>query len=178
MLLFVQIDPNDDWGVIHELEVLGSPADVKQRVQDIESDYGWSSITRIMDPNMGRSPSGTDRETTWQDAFERVGLNFDLADDSDVGRQLVNDYLKPDSTTRRPRLCIDPRNMKTLYQMKRFSWDDYKKAIEKDQKQRPKQKNDDYPALWRYVVNSNPTFRGCRDMGQPCAVSIGRKNGY
>jgi len=178
MLIWVQVTPDDDLQQVAELEVPGSPQDVADRVLELESDYGWQRITRLIDPHMGRSPRGTDRETTWQDALEQAGLRFDLADDSDVGRQLVNDYLKPDALTRLPRATIDPRHLRTIFQMKRFSWDDYKKSAERDQKQRPKQKNDDYPALWRYICNSHPTFRGCRDVGQACYLAVGRKNGY
>jgi hypothetical protein len=178
MMVWVQVNPNDDLEQVCELEVDGSPQDVADRVFELEAEHGWSSIRRLIDPNMGRSPSGTDRETTWQDAFEQAGLMFDLADDSEVGRQLMNDYLKPDVKTRQPRVVIDPRNVRTLYQMKRFSWDDYKRSMEKDQKQKVKQKNDDYPALWRYILNSNPTFRGCRHLGTSVVTAGGRKNGY
>jgi hypothetical protein len=178
MNIYVQVNPNDDLEQVCELEVDGSPQDVADRCAELEAEHGWTSIRRLIDPNMGRSPSGTDRETTWQDAFEQAGLNFDLADDSEVGRQLMNDYLKPDQKTRQPRVVIDPRNVRTLYQLKRFSWDDYKRSMEKDQKQKVKQKNDDYPALWRYILNSNPTFRGCRHLGTSVVTAGGRKNGY
>lgn len=179
MLIWVQVTPNDDLEQVAELEVEGSPSDVKEQVDEIEAEYGWSCIRRLMDPNMGRSPSGTDRDTTWQDSFQSAGLTFDLADDGESGRQLVNDYLKPDLDTRAPRLFIHPRCIKSIYQLKRYSWDDYKKAIEKDQKQRPKQRYDDYPTLHKYILNSQPTFRGCRSVGQPVIVhSGGRKNGY
>ena len=173
MLLFVQIDPNDDWGVIHELEVLGSPADVKQRVQDIESDYGWSSITRIMDPNMGRSPSGTDREVTWQDAFEREGLTFDLANDGAAGRQIINDLLKPDPFTHRPRITVDLRCMKTVYQLKRYAWSDHKLSSDKDQKQITKAKHDDFPTLMKYLANAQPSFRALKSVGQVWRRDVG-----
>lgn len=178
-LMWVEINPNDDLRQIDEMEVDGSPDVVAERVKELESEYGWTSIRRIMDPNMGRSPSGVDRETTWQDAFERVGLTFDLADDSEVGRQLLNDYLKPDSITRQPRYQCDPRCHRTVYQTKRYAWDDYKRSLEKDLKQKPKQKHDDFPTLLKYLVNSDPSFRGCRGLGQAFTVaSGGRRNGY
>jgi len=173
MLMFVQIDPNDDWCVIHELEVEASPEEVARRVEEVESDYGWKCVWRIMDPNMGRSPSGTSREVTWQDAFERSGLTFDLADDGAAGRQLVNDMLQPDPMTERPRLRIDPRCMRTIYQMKRFSWDDHKLTKEKDQKQTVKQRNDDYPTMLKYLANMNPTFRGLRSLGTVFRRDVG-----
>jgi len=179
MMCWVQVDANDDLAVIADLEVTGSPSDVSERVRLLEAEYGWTTVRRLIDPNMGRSPSGTDRSTTWQDSFEADGLTFDLADDSGVGRQTLNDYLKPDPQTRRPRLTLDPRCQRTLYQMKRFAWDDYKKSMERDQKQKAKQRHDDYPALLRYCVNSNPSFRGLRNSGPlKLIVGAGRKHGY
>jgi len=173
MLLYVQIDPNDDWGVIQELEVTGSPADVKQRTQDIESDYGWTHVSRMMDPNMGRSPSGTDREFTWQDAFEREGLVFDLANDGAAGRQIINDLLKPDQYTHRPRIMFDMRCMRTVSQMKRYAFADYKLSSDKDQKQDTKKKFDDFPTLLKYLANSSPSFRSLKSMGQVWKRDVG-----
>jgi hypothetical protein len=178
MMIWTQVNPNDDLEQVCELEVSGSPQDVADAVFELEGQHGWTSIRRLIDPNMGRSPSGTDRETTWQDSFEQAGLSFDLADDSEIGRLLFNDYLKPDPKTRMPRWSCDPRNVRTIYQHKRFSFDDYKKSMEKDQKQKVKQKHDDYPAMNRYLINSNPTFRGCRHLGTSVVTSAGRKNGY
>ena len=179
MLAWWQIDPNDDLSQVMEMEIEGSPQEVYERATEYESEQGWSHITRLIDPNMGRSPSSTDRETTWQDSFEQAGLRFDLADDGDVGRQTINDYLKPDRDTHKPRIIIDPRCMKSIQQHKRYSWDDFKKSMERDQKQKAKMKYDDFPTLSKYVCNSNPTFRGCRDIGRGVSFTRGeRKNGY
>jgi len=174
MLLWVQVDPNDDWGVIHELECAGSPGEVQERVQAIDEDYGWSSVTRVMDPNMGRSPSGVTRDVTWQDAFEREGLVFDLAEDGAAGRQVVNDYLKPDPQTHRPRCTVDPRCLRTIFQMKRYCFDDHKLTKEKDQKQTTKQKNDDMPTLLKYLANRSPDFRSLRAVGTVWKRDTGR----
>lgn len=177
-LLWVQVSPDDDLHVVHEMEVDGSPDVVAQQVSELEHDIGWKTIRRLMDPNMGRSPSSVDRETTWQDAFERAGLVYDLADDGEAGRQAVNDLLKPDPFVQKPRLLVDPRCMKTIQHMKRYSWDDFKKSMERDQKQKAKQKFDDFPTLLKYVANSQPTFRGLKTIGHAVTVSSGRTNGY
>jgi phage terminase large subunit-like protein len=178
MLIWVQITPDDDLHQVMELEVDGSPDVVAQKVLDLEADHGWKTIHRIMDPNMGRSPASADRETTWQDAFETAGLTFDLADDGEAGRQIVNDYLRPDPDTQASRILIDECNSNTIQQMKRYSWDDFKKSMEKDQKQKAKQKFDDYPTLWKYVCNSSPSFRTMKTMGHRISVASGRANGY
>lgn len=170
-MCWVQVDPNDDLHVVLELESTLGPEDLFQYVDDLEKEHGWSTIRRLIDPNMGRSPSGTDRETTWQDAFDRSGLSCDLADDSDVGRAQLNVYLRPDPDTRRPRITWDRSCAKGIYQMKRFLWDDHKKGLEKDQKQLTKKKNDDFPANYRYILNSNPDFRHLRMTGKPIGKS-------
>ena len=165
-LAWAQINPNDDIGVVHSEEVAGGPAEVREVITRVEADYGWSRVRRLIDPNMGRSPSDTKRELTWQDAFEQVGVVCDLADDSDVGRRMLDEYLVPDEITRQPRFTVDPRNTNVIYQLKRFLWDDFKSSSEKGQKQRAKQKHDDYPAILRYVMNSQPSFRGLKNCGQ------------
>lgn len=160
-----QITPNDDIHQIHELEVDGGPAEVWAAVQRVEHDYQWKYIHRLIDPNMGRSPSDARRELTWQEAFEQVGLVCDLAEDSDVGRRTLDEYLQPDVRLEAPRFLVDPRCEKTIYQFKRFLWDDYKRGNEHDLKQRPKDKHADFPTLAKYVVNSSPTFRGLQQIG-------------
>ena len=165
-LLWAQINPNDDIGVVHSEEVAGGPAEVREVINRVEADYGWSRVRRLIDPNMGRSPSDTKRELTWQDAFEQVGVVCDLADDSDVGRRMLDEYLVPDEITRQPRFTVDPRNVNVIHQLKRFLWDDFKSSSEKGQKQRPKSKHDDYAAILRYIMNSQPSFRGLKNVGQ------------
>lgn len=178
MLIWVQVSPDDDLHQLYEMEVDGSPDVVALHVNELESENGWKHIRRLMDPNMGHQSSSVDRETTWQDSFERAGLSFDLADDGGVGRQAIDDYLKPDSFTNKPRIQVHERCIKTIQQMKRYSWEDHKKTLEKDQKQKTKAKNDDYPTLWKYILNSQPDFRGLKALGAPMHMSTGRVNGY
>ena len=178
MLCWLQVTPNDDLEQVAELEIDDTPLVVWQAVQDLEAEYGWSSIARLMDPNMGRSPSGTERNISWQDAFDQVGMRIDLADDGEVGRRVLNEYLKPDEATKRPRYIVDPRCMKTIYQMKRYAWDDHKRSLEKDQKQKAKQKHDDFPTMLKYAVNASPSFRGLKSLGAPLTRVGHRSKGY
>lgn len=164
-LMWVQITPADDWQVVACREVDGGPEKVREVVDEVEQEACWSTVRRIMDPNMGRSPSSANRETTWQDSFAAVGLHYDLADDGEAGRKEIDEYLKPDPHTRQPRLIFDPSCTTAIYQMKRYLWDDYKKALEKDQKQVPKDKHSDFPTLLKYLANSQPNFRGLKQLG-------------
>ena len=171
-----QISPSDDWYFVADGQVDGDCTEVRKAVERVESDMGLFIAGRYIDPNMGRSPAGQKRGITWQDEFNSAGLICDLADDSGVGRARVNTMLKPDEHSMRPRLIVHPRCKDTIYQVQRFSWDNYSHNIDKDQKQTPKAKYDDFPALWRYLANTEPTFRFLRD-GAPVMHRPGKRRG-
>ena len=158
MLAWFAVDTYDDIWQVAEAQVDGDCVEVAKRVQQVERELHLNIAARIMDPNMGASPSGQKRGVTWQSEFRDAGLQCDLADDSDVGRSRFNEYLKPDPRRLQPRAHIHERCHLTIHQLKRFVWDEFKTSAEKDLKQRPKPKHDDYPALWRYTLNTNPSF--------------------
>lgn len=168
MMLWAMIDPNDDIWVIAEALVDGEPDEVRAKVDEIERGLNLYVPMRLGDPNMLRSPAGPRRGVTWLDEFTDVGLFIDLADNSDVGRGRVNEFLQVDPFTHRPRLHVHPRCEVTNLQMKRYVWDDYKHHLDKDQKQKAKDKNDDMPSLLKYLMNYGPSFDMLRS-------GIGRK---
>lgn len=162
-LLWVQISPQDDWYVIADAQVDGDCVDVKKEADRIESELGLFVAQRLTDPNMGASPAGSSRidgrPVTWQDEFASAGLRLDLADDSSVGRARINTMLKPDRDTLQPRLIIHARCRDTVYQLERYTWDNYSSKVDKDQKQVPKDKYSDFPSLLKYLANTEPNFR-------------------
>jgi hypothetical protein len=155
-LAWVQITPNEDFECIATRQVEGGAEDVRDTVREVEEDLKHQFITRLMDPNMGASPSGATRELTWQREFDNVNLHFDLADDSDVGRARLNEFLKPDAVFMRPRFRIDTSCSDAVFQMKRYVWADHKHAEQKDISQKPLQKHDDFPTLFKYLMNYMP----------------------
>ena len=165
-LLWVQISPYDDWFVVAESQVDGDCVDVKKECDRVEQIYGLSVVQRLADPKMAMSPAShlrpQGRPLTWKDEFESAVLRLDIADDSSVGRSRVNTMLKVDERTQQPRLVIHERCRDTIYQMSRFSWDNFSNKVDKDQKQTPKMKYDDFPALLRYLANSEPNFRSLK----------------
>jgi len=158
MFAWIQVSPDDDWWVLREGEVDGDPSQVREYVDRVESDLGIAVARRLIDPNMGRSPASSSRGVTWQDEFDRVGLVTDLADSSEVGRSRINEMLIPDAFSRRPRMMVHSLCEKLIFQFSRYVWDDYRQSLEKSQKQKPKEKHDDYPAIVRYHANSDPSF--------------------
>lgn len=158
MWCWVQVDGNDDLAVIAEGEIEGDPSQVRDAVFRTEEALGLHVVSRIVDPNMARSPASYQRNYTWRDAFEEAGLILELADTSDVGRARINEYLRPDHRTLRPRLVFSHECPVAVQQMQRYVWDDYRRKMEKDQKQRPRNRYDDYPSMLKYVLNTNPVF--------------------
>lgn len=174
--LWVQVSPQDDWFVVAEGKLEGDCLETRKEVEGVEINLGINTVRRLMDPNMGASPSGQRREVTWQDEFKTAGLWCDLADDSDVGRGRINTMFKVDQQTRRPRLVIHPRCKDTIYQLLRFSWADFSKKVDRDQKQAPSDKYSDKPACLRYFANSDPIFRFLKD-GAPVIKRPGKRKG-
>ena len=156
-LAWVQVTPNEDYEVLATRQVEGGAEAVRDTVREVEQDIHANFVTRLMDPNMGASPSGATRELTWQREFDNVSLHFDLADDSGVGRARLNEFIKPDVKFMRSRFRIDPSCADAIFQMKRYVWADHKQAENKDVSQVPLQKHDDFPTLFKYLMNYLPT---------------------
>lgn len=159
MYIWVQISPSDDWYQVAEGQSDGDCTDVRKDVERVERDLGLNVAQRLIDPNMGASPSGQKREITWRDEFALAGLNCDLADDSSVGRSRVNTMLKVDEATLQPRLIIHKRCRDTIYQLQRYVWDNFSTKVDKEVKETAKAKYDDRPTMLKYLANSEPNFR-------------------
>jgi len=177
MWCYVAVNPSDDYYVIAEGQLDDTPSAVRDAMHSMEEEFGFYIKERLIDPNMGRSPSsGKERGKTWVDEFDEVGLRYELADDSDVGRSRLNEFLKPDPVTRLPRIHIHPRCNHAIFQLKRYAWAEYKMQLERDVKQVPRDKNDDYPTMLKYLMNRLPTFRYLMQ-GYPVVRKKGRWKG-
>ena len=179
MFLYVTVDPADDYEVVYAGQLADEPLELKKLCDEIERELRLNVAKRLIDPNMGRSPASSRRGITWQDEFANAGLYCDLADDSDVGRERINEYLKPDRFTRKPRLAFHEEHCPAaIYQMKRFAWDDFKYSDNKDEKQKPKPKYDDYPACLRYLFNDLPLYSVLKHGGNVITPPGRMVNGY
>ena len=159
MFLWAQIDPSDDIWIVADGELAGEPVDLRIHCDELEESMGLNVAVRLIDPNMGRSPTGVRRDLTWQDEFDAAQLFCDLADDSDVGRGRFNDVLVPDPHRLQPRIHFHPRCHRSVHQIKRYVWDDHRRKDDRDLKQKPRAKNDDYPTMIKYLLNFDPSFR-------------------
>jgi phage terminase large subunit-like protein len=160
MSIYVAVTPSNELWQVAELQAAVDPSALRVQCDELEQELQLDVRLRLMDPRMGGQPAGANRERNWLQEFAHAGLPCDPADPSDVGRGLLDEYLRPDFDTRRPRARVHARCPNTIQQMKRFMWDDWRHNLDKSQKQRPKDKWDDYPACWRYVMNAKPDHEG------------------
>lgn len=166
MSLYFAISPADQWLAVAELECKGDPTDMRIACDELEAALDLRVTRRIMDPNMAGSVSGAQRDRTWQDDFDAAGLYCEAGDKSDTGRKTIDTMLRPDEYTRMPRLLFHPRCINAIYQFKRFMWEDWRPTADKSQKQRVKEKYDDYPACARYFANATPSWEALANPGR------------
>jgi phage terminase large subunit-like protein len=171
MSIYVAVSPTNELWQVGELEAAVDPSGLRVLCDQFETDFALDVRMRLMDPRMGGQPADAKRERTWLQEFAHAGLPCEPADPSDVGRGLFNEYLQPDWDTRRPRVRIHSRCERTILQLKRFMWDDWRTVDDKSQKQTPKAKYDDYPACWRYVMNAHPDYHRLIHGYRPVAAS-------
>ena len=166
MFLWTMVDPSDDLWVIADGAMDGDPTDVRKITLDMERNLGLNVAHRVIDPNMALSPSSAKRGVNWRDEFDNAGLVCALADDSHVGRERLNQYLKPDAGRWQPRIHVHPRCQSTIHQLKRHVWQDRKLGSERALLQIPKDKDDDYPAMLKYLMNESPSFATLNGSGR------------
>ena len=158
MFLWALVDPSDDLWVIADGACEGDPTDVRKMTLNIEKNLGLNVTHRVIDPNMALSPASSKRGVNWRDEFDAAGLVCSLADDSHVGRERLNQFLKPDAGRWQPRIHVHPRCAPTIHQVKRHVWQDRKLGSERALLLIPKDKDDDYPAMLKYLMNESPSF--------------------
>lgn len=156
------ITPSDDIVMVGELEVDGTAQDVARAVDDFEAMHRLSVTRRLMDPNIATETNDKlGRGWSIRKAYDDVGLRCDLAtDDINVGIQNVNELLRPDARTRRPRFRAFATCQKFIYGMTHWAWDDWTRGSDKEPKEKVRDKAKDFPDLIRYLANDRPSYDG------------------
>jgi len=155
--------PSDGVLMIGEVEATG---DVNERVEAIrqwEDTHHISPVLRLMDPNIATEGNDLlERGWTHRMAYDRAGLRCDLANDSiPLGIQHVNELLRPDPFTRRPRFEVVRTCPKFIYGLSHWSWDEYKSG-DREAKEKVRDRHKDFPDLLRYLANGNLSYRGLK----------------
>jgi hypothetical protein len=147
--------------MVAELEAEGEAKDVKRAIDDVESRLGLYTRRRLMDPNIATETNDKmGRGWTMQRAYDDAGLRCSLANDEiNTGIANVNDLLKPDPKTRRPRLRVFRTCQRFVYGMTHWAWDEWTRQGDKEPKEKVRDKAKDFPDLVRYLANDHPAYR-------------------
>jgi phage terminase large subunit-like protein len=170
------ITPSDDVVLVAEGECDGTAKDVKRYVEDMETRLGLYTRKRLMDPNIATETNDKlGRDWTIRKAYDDVGLRCDLANDEiNTGIQNVQELLKPDQRTRRPRFRAFRTCDKFIYGMSHWSWEEWTRSGDKEPKEKVRDKAKDFPDLVRYLANDRPSYSkymmGARIVHAPARV--------
>lgn len=162
-----------------ELEMKGTAREVALAIRHKESLHPARTLMRIIDPAAKAQGSNLAFETDTLKEFEKEGMSFSLADNSDAGYNAVHEYLSYDVTRplggmNRPR-CFFTKNVpKTWFGMTHLLWDEwaFKKAM-RDDKEKIKDYKKDFPDCVRYTLAIRPSFRSFMNVNP---VPIGNMN--
>ena len=163
------VTPSDDILMVAELSVSGTALEVHRAVTEMEDRRHWYPARRLMDPNIAtESNDKLRRGWTLRQAYDEVGLRCDLAvDELNPGIERVQDLLRPDRATRRPRFQVFNTCPQFIHSMQRWSWDEWTRQSDRDPKESPRDKWKDFPDLIRYLANARVTYNGLRRGFQP-----------
>lgn len=172
VMVWAYVTPQDDVVVFDELEIHGTAREIVTAIRAKEANHGARTVLRVIDPAAKAQGSDIAFETDTLQEFERCGMGFTLADNSDAGYNAVHELLRfdpslPMSNYNRPKLFFTKNAPKTWFGMTHLMWDEwtFKKAL-KDEKERIRDYKKDFPDCVRYVAAMRPTFRSLTRMGK------------
>lgn len=149
----------------------GSTKQIHQQVLDKERYHPGRAVMCIMDPNRGKQRQiqySTDQPDCWAQVFEEWGYDVVFPNDElAYGHKQLRDML---SYTRDEAgaVALPPGMVWTencrgkngpIYQMLRYAWDDWNaKKMERDPKERPRDRYKDFPDICRYAAAVRPDY--------------------
>jgi phage terminase large subunit-like protein len=119
----------------------------------------------VMDPNRGSARQIN--KISWQQVFEEQGYDVVLGnDDLNIGHAKMFEAFRINPNTGRPSLMITNNcrgRMGPIWQLQRYSWDEWatsKMRSTRDVKEKPKDRDKDFPDIFRYVMMAGLDFKG------------------
>jgi phage terminase large subunit-like protein len=157
------IDPYNRVTFFDELQVKGTAKEVVSLIGDKEKSHRARTLLRIADPAINKQISGFGSGRTTLTEFEEAGMGFTMADNNEVGYDVVESYLnwdktKPLSTLNSPSVYFTKDVPLTWYSMTHLRWDEFKFNHDRDPKERVKDKDKDFADNVRYTLILKPRF--------------------
>ena len=158
------VDPWDRVTFFDELLIQGDAKAVVEAIHEKEKGHSARTMLRVADPAIEKQVSGFGSSLTTHDEFQRYGMSFSLADNSEAGYNVVDEYLswdkaKPMSSLNSPSLYFTEACRDTWYSMTHLMWDEYKFGGNRDPKEKVKDKDKDFADCVRYTVVSRPSMK-------------------
>ena len=156
------VAPSDDCYLVGELEAQGTAKDVVNTIRSFEEQHRIRPVKRLMDPNIATETNDRmQRGWTIRKEYDAEGLRCDLANDEiNAGISQVQEFLRPDPRTRRPRLSIFNTCPRMIYGMTHWTWDEWIRGGDREPKEKVRDRHKDFPDLVRYFVLDRPSFQG------------------
>jgi phage terminase large subunit-like protein len=157
----------DQWDIVtffDEMVIQGDAETVVKAIREKEKGHSAPTTLRLADPAIEKQVSGFGSALTTHDEFIRAGMSFSLADNSEAGYNVVENYLKydktrPISSLNQPSVYFTEDCPATWYSMYHLMWDEYKFGANRDPKEKVKDKDKDGADCVRYTLVSRPTRR-------------------
>lgn len=155
------------WDIVtffDELLIQGDAQTVVNAIHEKEKNHKARTVLRLADPAIEKQVSGFGSELTTHDEFQRAGMTFELADNSEAGYNVVEQYLKYDkqkplSSLNQPSVYFTEDVPRLWYSMTHLMWDEYKFAANRDPKEKVKDKDKDFADCARYTLVNRPSMR-------------------
>lgn len=156
----------DDWDRVtffDELLIQGDVTAVVAAIKEREKAHGVPTMLRVADPAIEKQ-YGFGSTLHTHDEFQRAGMSFSLADNSDAGYNVVEEYIKfdktkPVSSLNQPSVYFTENCTNTWYSMTHLMWDEWKFGSSRDPKEKVKDKDKDFADCVRYTLVSRPSRR-------------------
>lgn len=159
--MFGYIDPDDRILWFHYFFAGGGTDKVFDKVNAEVNALPQRPCVVIMDPNRGGQIQKNG--TSWAQDFEGEGYYVQMgSDDIHTGHSRMHSYFFCDLGSPIPRMRFT-ENCRgkggPIWQLTRYSWEDWaSRRIEKDAKEKPKDKNKDFPDICRYAAVAELEF--------------------
>ena len=170
VMVWAYLTPKNDLVVFDELEFHGNAQEIVRMIRRKESDHPAPTLLRLIDPAAKAQGSDIAYETDTLREFEREGMSFSLADNSEAGYNIVHQYLafdtsKPIGNLNRPQLYFTKEVPLTWFGMTHLMWDDWNsRRSMRDEKERIKDFKKDFPDCVRYISAMRPTCQNLLSM--------------
>lgn len=180
VMTWAYVTNKEDIVFFDELEMGGTAKEIVNAIKYKESTHKGRVHLRLIDPAAKAQGSNIAFESDTLKEFEKEGMGFTLADNSDAGYNIVHEYLgfdktRPLSSLNRPRAYFTKNTPKTWYGMTHLLWEEWnsKKQL-RDKKERVKEYKKDFPDAVKYTLASRPCLRMFQNINPvPLKLSIG-----